>query len=72
MNILHTESSTGWGGQENRTLNELMTLRERGLAPMLACPPQARLGTRAREAGFEVHDIPMRGALDLPALLALR
>lgn len=72
MNILHTESSTGWGGQENRTLNELLALRERGFTPQLACPPQARLGARAREAGFAVHDIPMRGALDLPALLALR
>lgn len=72
MNILHTESSLGWGGQENRTLNELLALRERGFTPQLACPPQARLGARARESGFAVHDIPMRGALDLPALLALR
>lgn len=72
MNILHTESSLGWGGQENRTLNEMLALRERGYVPRLACPPGARLGARAREAGFEVHDIPMRGALDLPAILSLR
>jgi glycosyltransferase involved in cell wall biosynthesis len=72
MNILHTESSTGWGGQENRTLNELFALRECGFIPQLACPPQARLGARAREAGFQVHGIPMRGALDLPAILHLR
>lgn len=72
MNILHTESSTGWGGQENRTLNELIALCERGHEPLLACPPQARLGARAREAGFAVHDIQMRGALDLPAVFALR
>lgn len=72
MNIMHTESSTGWGGQENRTLNELVALRERGHDARLACPPGARLGARAREAGFVVHDIPMRGALDLPAVLALR
>lgn len=70
--ILHTESSRGWGGQENRTLNELLALRERGCAPLLACPPDARLGARAREAGLEVFDIAMRGALDLPAIWQLR
>lgn len=72
LNVLHTESSPGWGGQENRTLNELIGLRERGHTPLLACPPGARLGARAREAGCEVVDIAMRGALDLPALWALR
>jgi hypothetical protein len=30
MRVLHTESSKGWGGQENRTLNELVTMRDRG------------------------------------------
>ncbi|TAJ18103.1 MAG: glycosyltransferase family 1 protein [Rugosibacter sp.] len=72
MKILHTESSLGWGGQENRTLNELIGLRALGYQPLLACPPNARLGARAREAGFEVIDIAMRGALDLPALWQLR
>ena len=70
--ILHTESSLGWGGQENRTLNELSELQARGYAPLLACPPQAKLGARAREIGCEVIDVAMRGALDLPALWALR
>lgn len=70
--VLHTESSRGWGGQENRTLNELIGLREQHHVPILACPPDARLGARAREAGFEVHDIPMRGAFDLPAIWQLR
>ncbi|MDO8315758.1 MAG: glycosyltransferase family 4 protein [Rugosibacter sp.] len=72
IKILHTESSLGWGGQENRTLNELTGLRALGYQPLLACPPNARLGARAREAGFEVIDIAMRGALDLPALWKLR
>jgi glycosyltransferase involved in cell wall biosynthesis len=72
LRILHTESSKGWGGQENRTLNELLTLREMGHVAMLACPPDARLGARAAEAGFAVTAVPMRGALDLPAIRALR
>nr|ART39860.1 J358 [uncultured bacterium] len=70
--ILHTESSLGWGGQENRTLNELSELQARDYAPLLACPPQAKLGARAREIGCEVIDVAMRGALDLPALWTLR
>ncbi len=72
MKIAHTESSLGWGGQENRTLNEMLVLREMGHTALLACQPGARLGTRATEAGFEVTWIPMRGSLDIPAMLALR
>ncbi len=70
--VLHTESSTGWGGQENRTLNEMLGLRELGHTALLACQPGAKLGERAREAGFEVFETPMRHALDLPAILRLR
>ncbi|MFN3884376.1 MAG: glycosyltransferase [Rhodocyclaceae bacterium] len=72
MIVLHTESSLGWGGQENRTLNEMLGLREFGHTAMLACQPGARLGARAREAGFTVFETPMRSAIDLPAILRLR
>jgi glycosyltransferase involved in cell wall biosynthesis len=72
LNVLHTESSLGWGGQENRTLNEMLTMREMGHHCQLACQPGAKLGIRAREAGFDVTEISMRGALDIPALWALR
>lgn len=72
LTILHTESSLGWGGQENRTLNEMLTMREMGHRMLLACQPGAKLGIRAREAGFEVTEIRMRGALDVPAILAFR
>jgi glycosyltransferase involved in cell wall biosynthesis len=72
LTILHTESSLGWGGQENRTLNEMLTMREKGHRMLLACQPEAKLGIRAREAGFLVTEIKMRGALDIPAILAFR
>ncbi|MCK9284820.1 MAG: glycosyltransferase family 4 protein [Rhodocyclaceae bacterium] len=72
LRVLHTESSTGWGGQENRTLNEMRAMRELGHEMLVACQPGARLGERAAEAGFEAVHVPMRGALDLPAILALR
>jgi glycosyltransferase involved in cell wall biosynthesis len=72
LRILHTESSLGWGGQENRTLNEMLGMRERGHEMSLACQPGAKLGARAQEAGFTVYEIPMRNAIDLPAILRLR
>lgn len=70
--ILHTESSKGWGGQENRTINELIGLRSLGHEMAVVSQPGARILARARENGFEAYEIPMRGALDLPAVLKLR
>lgn len=72
MRILHTESSLGWGGQENRTLNELLAMRERGHHCVVACQPEAKLGMRAREANFETTEIRMRSILDIRAIAHLR
>lgn len=72
LSILHCESSLGWGGQENRTLNEMLAVRGLGHRCLLACQPGAKLGIRAREAGFPVTEIRMRGLLDLPGIAALR
>lgn len=72
MRVLHTESSTGWGGQENRTLNELIAMRERGHDMAVVSRPGARILERAKEAGFATSVVDMRGAVDLPALFRLR
>ena len=72
MRILHTESSKGWGGQENRTLNELITMRARGHELAVVSRPGARIIERAKEAGFATFTVDMRGAIDLPAILKLR
>lgn len=72
MRILHSESSTGWGGQENRTLNEMIAMRERGHEMAVVSRPGARILERALEAGFPTHAVDMRGALDLPAIIRLR
>lgn len=72
LTVLHTESSLGWGGQENRTLNEMLGLAALGHRVLVVCPPGARLLQRAREAGFETFEVPMRGSLDLPAVWRLR
>jgi glycosyltransferase involved in cell wall biosynthesis len=72
MRILHSESSTGWGGQENRTLNELIGMRERGHEMAVVSRPGARILERAKEAGFETFAVDMRGAIDFPNMLRLR
>lgn len=72
MRILHTESSVGWGGQENRTLNELIGMRERGHEMAVVSRPGARIIDRAQEAGFPTFAIDMRGAIDFPAMFRLR
>ena len=43
LRILHAESSKGWGGQENRTLNELLSMRERGHELAVVGRPGARI-----------------------------
>ena len=72
MRIMHTESSTGWGGQENRTLNELISMRDRGHQLALLARPGAKILARASEAGFETFAVNMRGALNFPAIFKLR
>lgn len=52
--ILHTEASTGWGGQEIRVLTEAAGLRDRGYAVTILCKPESALAPRARERGVPV------------------
>ncbi len=67
LRILHTEASTGWGGQEIRILTEMDALRGRGHRLGLIAQPGAEILARARGAGFPAFEIRMRGALDLVA-----
>ena len=50
----------------------MLGMRELGHEMSLACQPGARLGTRARDAGFTVYETLMRSAVDLPAVVRLR
>lgn len=68
LTILHTESSLGWGGQENRTLHECLGLKKLGVRVIILCKPCSSLGERARAAGLEVVTHPMRANYDLSAL----
>lgn len=71
MRVMHTESSLGWGGQENRTFNECLGLRARGHSVLVVAPPGARLLERAEQAGIATAAVPMRRSFSLSAILAL-
>jgi glycosyltransferase involved in cell wall biosynthesis len=69
--VLHTEASSGLGGQEVRTLDEARWTVERGWRVLLAGQPDARLLERARAAGLETAPVRMRAPFDPRALAAL-
>lgn len=71
ITVLHTESSPGWGGQENRTVHECVGLRRLGARAIILCSPGSRLASAAAEAGVEVIACPMRSNRDIPALLRI-
>ncbi|MFQ5692552.1 MAG: glycosyltransferase family 4 protein, partial [Nitrospinota bacterium] len=71
LDILHTESSTGWGGQEARTVLEAEHLTRRGHRVRIAGPPESGIGREARRRGLPFHPLPIRSVLDLPAFVRL-
>lgn len=56
LRILHSECSTGWGGQEIRIFTEMKAMRARGHELFLASPMRTSLYRRCRESGFPVFD----------------
>ncbi|MDP2834783.1 MAG: glycosyltransferase [Pseudomonadota bacterium] len=71
MNILHTEASCGWGGQEIRILEEARGMIARGHEVSLACPPEARIFSEAARYGVPAVALPI-GRKNLRGLFALR
>ncbi|WP_447979706.1 glycosyltransferase family 4 protein [Candidatus Nitrospira bockiana] len=57
LRILHTEPSTGLGGQEFRTLAEAAGMAARGHEVVLAVPPGSALETLARTNGVRVEPL---------------
>ncbi len=71
LSILHTESSTGWGGQEIRILTEARGMLDRGHRVMLLTPPNAGIVPAARRMGVPVDLVDIERKRIGP-LLALR
>lgn len=58
MNIVHTECSMNWGGQEYRTLLEHDYLNKNGHKSWVMCHPNSAMYQKAQELGFS-NIIPM-------------
>lgn len=58
--ILHTESSTGLGGEEYRILAETVGMARRGHRVLLALPPNSQLRPLAEREGVPVESVAMR------------
>lgn len=71
LSILHSESSTGWGGQEIRILTEMAGFMRRGHRVHLLTPHSAKIYSAAQARGIPVTAIPMVKKT-LPALWAMR
>lgn len=71
MNIVHTEASCGWGGQEIRILSEAAGLIARGHQVRLLCPGQSRIYAEAARRGVPATALPI-GRKNLKGMLALR
>ena len=71
LRILHTESSTGWGGQEIRILSEARGLLDRGHQVQLICPAEAQIAAAADRLAIPCVRLPI-GRKKLSALITLR
>jgi glycosyltransferase involved in cell wall biosynthesis len=59
LRILHTEASTGWGGQEIRILDEAAGLRARGHDVQIASPADAPIFEAAKRRQIPIHPVAL-------------
>lgn len=59
MNILHTETLTNWGGQQNRVLAEAAGLNKRGHNVIIVCHRGSILAGKSGKAGVKVYEVNM-------------
>ena len=70
--VVHTEASIGFGGQELRILAETRWLLQHGWDALIVAQPGSRLAREARDARLAVTELPMRRAIDVAAVRAMR
>jgi len=56
--IIHTEASTGWGGQELRTFTECQWFAEHGWNVILLAPQNSRIFEKFTESGLKAIHVP--------------
>jgi glycosyltransferase involved in cell wall biosynthesis len=60
LNIVHTEASSGWGGQEIRVITELREMTKRGHRTILIAPPDSSIFRRGLDSQIETVPLSMR------------
>ena len=71
IKVLHTEWSNGWGGQEIRIINEMISVRAEGVDVFLACRDDSIIKKKALENNIKVFTLPFKGNVDFKTLLSL-
>jgi glycosyltransferase involved in cell wall biosynthesis len=72
LKILFSESSPNLGGQELQLLQQMITLKQRGVAVKLACRPASGIYQAASQRGLELVPIAFRNSLHPPSILRVR
>jgi len=70
LNIVHTEASLGWGGQELRILAEAQGMLKRGHQVTILCPAHAQIYVAAIGRGIPTEAVPIEKR-NLPGLRAI-
>ncbi len=59
MNILHTETLKGWGGEQNKVLKELIAAKKLGHKVYFICNPFAEIAKRGKKMELDVFEFEM-------------
>ncbi len=71
VNILHTEWSRGWGGQEIRILADCEGFLKKGYRVTLACKPGSPIFKAARSRGIPAVTFPFLAPLDVKTIFPI-
>ena len=71
MKILHTEASSGWGGQEIRILTESQVFIKNGHEVMIAADLDSQLAKKAASFNVPIYPINLKKK-NIKSLIALR
>ena len=67
LHILHSESATGWGGQEIRVFQESSLLLERGHRVSIVCQPESFMWNKCQSitsSNFNCYPLPMKNPVN--------
>jgi len=72
IRVLHTEWSDGWGGQEIRILQEMLSMRDNGIEVFLACRKKSLIFEKSTKSKIPTFPLPFRGNIDIKTIFELK